>query len=140
MSSENNENVTMVQCPFCAEKINAFAKKCRYCGEVIDPALRMMYDTKLHNNSKINVNIVPESNITIPTVYPKQRLAYILLGIFLGCLGIHNFYVGYSGKGIAQLLITLLTGWLIIPYIAVFIWCIVEICVVDRDVNGVLFV
>ncbi|MBQ3218003.1 MAG: TM2 domain-containing protein [Akkermansia sp.] len=27
---------------------------------------------------------------------PKSRLAYILLGVFLGSLGIHNFYAGYT--------------------------------------------
>ena len=32
-----------------------------------------------------------------------------LLGIFLGSFGVHNFYLGYTGKAIAQLLITLLT-------------------------------
>ena len=35
---------------------------------------------------------------------PKSRLAYILLAILLGTLGIHNFFAGYTGKGIAQLL------------------------------------
>lgn len=32
-----------------------------------------------------------------------------LLGIFLGGLGIHNFYLGYTGKALAQLLISLLS-------------------------------
>ena len=64
---------------------------------------------------------------------PKSRTAYILLGLFLGCLGIHNFYAGYTGKGIAQLLITLLIGWLIIPWLAVALWALIEICVVSTD-------
>lgn len=28
---------------------------------------------------------------------PKSRLAYILMGLFLGGLGVHNFYAGYNG-------------------------------------------
>jgi len=39
----------------------------------------------------------------------KSKVAAGLLAIFLGCLGVHNFYLGYTGKAIAQLLITLLT-------------------------------
>ncbi|MBW3067953.1 TM2 domain-containing protein [Actinomyces sp. 594] len=39
----------------------------------------------------------------------KSKVAAGLLGIFLGAFGIHNFYLGYNGKAIAQLLITLLS-------------------------------
>ncbi|MGH9673495.1 MAG: TM2 domain-containing protein [Bryobacteraceae bacterium] len=31
-----------------------------------------------------------------------------LLGIFLGCLGIHRFYLGYTGIAVAQLCLGLL--------------------------------
>ena len=82
---------------------------------------------------------VPTSNQAI--VQPpgaKSRLAYILLGVFLGGLGIHNFYAGHTGKAIAQLLITLLIGWLIVPLIAVWIWVIVEVCTVKSDGKGQL--
>ena len=36
----------------------------------------------------------------------KSKLAAGLLGIFLGCFGVHNFYIGKTGLGIAQLAIT----------------------------------
>lgn len=39
----------------------------------------------------------------------KSKLVAGLLGILLGPLGVHNFYLGYTGKAVAQLLITLLT-------------------------------
>lgn len=32
-------NVCIRKCPFCAEEIHADAKKCRYCGEFVKPAL-----------------------------------------------------------------------------------------------------
>jgi|SRR5215213_1861716 len=67
---------------------------------------------------------------------PKSRLAYILLALFLGGLGIHNFYAGYSGKGVAQLLLTLLLFWTIVVPIGVWIWIIVEMCTVDHDALG----
>ena len=39
----------------------------------------------------------------------KSKIAAGLLGILLGAFGIHNFYLGYIGKAVAQLLITLLS-------------------------------
>ena len=70
------------------------------------------------------------------TIINKSRVAYILLGIFLGGLGVHNFYAGYTSKGIIQLLITLLVGWLVLPAIGVGIWVIIELCTVTTDAQG----
>jgi TM2 domain-containing membrane protein YozV len=55
----------------------------------------------------------------------------------LGTLGIHNFYAGYRGRAVAQLLITLLTGWLVVPLIGVVIWAIYEVITVKSDAAGV---
>ncbi len=66
----------------------------------------------------------------------KDRVAYVLLAVLLGC-GIHNFYAGYNTKGIIQLLVSILTcgiGW-----IFMWIWAIVEACTVTKDANGVAF-
>lgn len=56
----------------------------------------------------------------------KSKLAAGLLGIFLGCFGVHNFYLGNTGKAVAQLLLTVI-GWIIFigPAIA-SIWGLVE--------------
>ena len=43
-----------------------------------------------------------------PAVGAKSKLTAGLLGIFLGGFGVHNFYLGYTGKAVAQLLIALL--------------------------------
>lgn len=68
---------------------------------------------------------------------PKSRLAYILLALFLGCFGIHNFYAGYKGKGLIQLLITAISfGWL---SVVSWIWAIIDIITVTKDKNGVPF-
>lgn len=72
-----------------------------------------------------------------PYVQRVSRIGYILLGIFLGCFGVHNFYAGYKGRAITQLLITLLTLFIASPVI--FIWVIVEICTVNVDARGVPF-
>ena len=57
----------------------------------------------------------------------KSKMAAGLLGIFLGSLGVHNFYLGFTGKAIAQLLLTLIGGWLFgLGAIAASIWGLVE--------------
>ena len=42
-------------------------------------------------------------------LHAKSRIAAGVFGLLFGSLGIHNFYLGYTGKAVAQLLITLLT-------------------------------
>ena len=39
----------------------------------------------------------------------KSKMAAGLLGLFLGAWGIHNFYLGNTGRGIAQIIVTLVT-------------------------------
>jgi TM2 domain-containing membrane protein YozV len=65
-------------------------------------------------------------------------VTFVLLGLFLGCLGIHNFYAGYSGKRVAQLLITLLLGWVFgLGIFITGIWALIEIIAVNTDAQGV---
>ena len=39
----------------------------------------------------------------------KSKLVAGLLGIFLGGLGVHNFYLGFSGKAVIQIVVSLIT-------------------------------
>ena len=67
-------------------------------------------------------------------VIPKSRVAAGVLGIFLGMFGVHNFYLGYNGKAIAQLLITLLSCGLFFWVSA--IWGLIEgILILTNDIN-----
>ena len=52
---------------------------------------------------------------------PKQWIVALLLAFFLGPLGIHNFYLGYTTKGIIQLVISLTAVGLIVTGIWAFI-------------------
>jgi TM2 domain-containing membrane protein YozV len=73
-----------------------------------------------------------------PIAQPKTRVIFVLLGIFLGVFGVHNFYAGYAKKGAIQLCVTLLSCF----YGAVisWIWAIIEICTVNKDAEGTQFV
>ena len=81
------------------------------------------------------VQVVAPAQV-VQVVVSKSRTAYVLLGLFLGGLGVHNFYAGYAGRGIAQLLICLFGGWMCFPWIAVMVWVLVEICTVTHDAQG----
>jgi TM2 domain-containing membrane protein YozV len=74
----------------------------------------------------------------LPVSQPKTRVAFVLLGIFLGVFGVHNFYAGYIKKGTIQLCLTLLTCF----YGAAIslVWAIIEICTVNQDADGTQFV
>ena len=67
----------------------------------------------------------------------KVQQTYLLLGILLGGLGIHNFYAGYTVKGIAQLLISVLSGGSLA--VVSWIWAIIEACTVKQDARGISF-
>lgn len=69
---------------------------------------------------------------------PKTRVLFVLLGIFLGAFGAHNFYAGYIQKGAVQLCLTLLTCF----YGAAvsWPWAIIEVCVINKDAEGNQFV
>ena len=61
-----------------------------------------------------------------------------ILGILLGCFGVHNFYLGYTGKAVIQLLITLLSCFILSPISA--IWGLIEgiliLCGSFKDSNN----
>lgn len=89
-------------------------------------------------NGKTDKRVVLNGNtsLSVEKVRQKRRLTYILLGILLGVIGVHNFYAGYTFKGLAQLLIST-----IVPPIVfiVFIWVIFELFTVKKDAKGVQF-
>ena len=74
----------------------------------------------------------------------KSKLAAGLLGIFLGGLGIHNFYLGKTNRALVQLLVSLIAGPLTcgIAAIGMSIWGLVEGIMIltgsiATDANGV---
>ena len=75
----------------------------------------------------------------------KSRVGYVLLGIFLGGLGIHNFYAGRTGTAVTQLIVWFVSFLLsfifigIFGFIALWIWAIVEVCTVTTDGQGKKF-
>lgn len=84
---------------------------CKYCGK--ESETEVCASCQASNNTEtIEVEATKvESTNTSASTNPnaKSKIVAGLLGIFLGALGVHNFYLGYTGKAIAQLLISLLS-------------------------------
>lgn len=100
---------------------------CSSCGSVIKAAAAICPKCGVRNQSA-----------QLPLAMGKSRMTYILLGIFLGGFGVHDFYAGYTGRAIAQLLITILScGFL---WAIAAIWAIIELCTVRVDASGTPFV
>ena len=74
----------------------------------------------LSTNSTQNTEQSTSNNATPQ----KSKLVAGLLGIFLGAFGVHNFYLGFNNKAVAQLLITILSCGLL--SVVSGIWGLVE--------------
>jgi len=69
----------------------------------------------------------------------KSRIVYILLAVFLGFMGTHNFYAERYKIAVRQCLITAFTFWLIVPAIVVWLWAIYDVWHIKTDAQGTLF-
>lgn len=135
-----------MKCEYCENEVPAGVSRCPSCG-----ALFQNYISQQGSKGKgvcissttplaqpIAENAVrPTFNDPYLYAAKKSRVAYIVLAIFLGELGIHNFYAGYVGRGVAQLLITILSFGLL--FWISWIWALVELCVMTNDGRGVPF-
>jgi hypothetical protein len=115
-------------CPNCGTALGAGTAFCSKCGQQVAAAPNPP-------GQAVQTPVIQVVQQVATANPPKTRVAYILLGLFLGCFGVHNFYAGYAGRGIAQLLITVLTlGW---GAVITGPWALIEIIVVNRDSNNV---
>lgn len=108
------------------------AKFCTNCGAELNES----QDICLKCGVKINKSY---NNPTNNNPNAKSKIAAGLLGIFLGCFGVHNFYLGYTGKAVAQLLISVLSCFVLSVVSAV--WGLIEGILIltgsiNTDANG----
>ena len=111
-------------CTNCGAELNDIQDICLKCG------VRVRKDNSVNNDSSA-----------------KSKIAAGLLALFFGNLGVHNFYLGYTGKAVTQLLLTILG----IPLVFVLIgfpmvvgsaiWAFVEAIMIftgsiNKDANG----
>lgn len=120
-----------VACLSCGAARGAGNKFCQHCGNETDPVAYVC----VRCGVRLAAPAMPPS---LPWVVPgqKSRLVAGLLGILVGAFGIHRFYLGHVGIGIAQLIVTFVTCG--IGAIWGFIEGVVIIAggLVDRDADG----
>ncbi len=66
----------------------------------------------------------------------SRQLAGGLLGVFLGVWGVHNFYLGYTQKAVAQLLLGTLGAFFVVGSIISAIWGLIEgVFILTGEIN-----
>ena len=110
LAMNNKGGNDMKYCSNCGKKVNENQDVCLNCGIAL---------------KKQPKNLNPNG---------KSKIAAGILGIFLGCFGVHNFYLGYTGKAVAQLLISILSLFLLSWVSA--IWGLIEgILILTGSIN-----
>lgn len=109
-------------CTNCGQELEDNVSFCLNCGKEINSSKNKEESSKVNNSGVSNTNV------------PKSKIAAGLLGIFLGSFGVHNFYLGYTSKAVAQLLITVLSCG-ILSFVS-GIWALVEgIMILTGSIN-----
>lgn len=110
-------------CSNCGAELNDEQEICLKCG------------VRVKNGNVKNTNTNTNSNA-------KSKMAAGLLGIFLGQWGVHNFYLGYTGKAVAQLLLSIFGYILLFVVVGFFmvaaagIWGLIEgIMILSGSIN-----
>lgn len=101
----------LIYCPRCGQSMMVEQRylateiECPHCGHIFSPRVAQGRPAD-----------IPDQAVYVPagsrapgmdSAYPRSRVAAGLLGIFFGGLGVHRFYLGYTGIGMLQLCLTL---------------------------------
>lgn len=130
----NQMDDVAVVCVKCGASKGSGTNFCANCGQPENPGAAFC----------VNCGAAVNAGAPIPAGAQKSKLVAGLLAIFLGSLGIHNFYLGFQKKALIQLLVSLIGGIITcgVASIAIGIWALVEgiqilTGSISADANGV---
>lgn len=87
----------MNKCMNCGSDVQSDANFCTVCGKPIAEK-----DYAAQQNPVQSAPVITGSE-------PKSRLLAGVLGLLLGGLGVHSFYLGNTTRGVIQILVTCIT-------------------------------
>jgi len=121
----NVMNDQAVICVSCGVPVGKGNNYCPLCGDVTDSM------SQICMKCGVNLNGYAQQ---------KSKLAAGLFGIFLGMFGVHRFYLGYIGLGLAQVLLTVCSCFIFSPIIG--IWGLIEGILIlagtiNKDAKGI---
>ena len=99
-------------CAHCGTSLDEGTKFCQNCGSNCEAVSAKAPEAPQMNATMVN-NPAPTVSMNSAAVPGKSRVVAGLLGLFFGSLGVHNFYLGRTGRAVAQLLITVLSCFLL---------------------------
>ena len=126
-----------VICVKCGTQKGMGVNHCPSCGAQTQP------DTQVCMNCGVAMGAYEPKG-------EKSKIVAGLLGIFLGCFGVHNFYLGYTQRAVIQLVLSIVSFPLMCVFglgafllLGIEIWGLVEgimiLCgKIDRDAEGKL--
>ena len=93
-------------CRNCGKEVNAQAVACVSCG--LSPTNGERFCQNCGADTQAGAIICTKCGVQLSHPGLRSKLVATLFAIFLGWLGIHRFYLGFTGIGVAQLVLGLL--------------------------------
>lgn len=110
-------------CDECEKKLNEVKEeKKEEVVEVVENNNNTLEESKETEVKSENTTNTTSNNAVNPQA--KSKIAAGVFAIVLGAFGVHNFYLGFNGKAVAQLLITVLSCGILSPISA--LWGVIE--------------
>ncbi len=133
-------------CPQCGAPIDPMATECKFCGERLtvqqtfqqsqpqQPYMQQqVYQQPYAQQPQVVIQQVAPQPVYVLGINPawpiKNKIVAGVLGIFLGGIGVHKFYLGKIGMGILYLCFC----WTGIPSLVGFIEGIIYLCSNDEN-------
>jgi TM2 domain-containing membrane protein YozV len=123
--------MALIRCLDCGKEVSTETLACPSCGRPVRSGQAICPP---HSGTPQSANSDHATPVVIRAV--KSRGVFIILGLLLGYLGIHNFYAGYYGRGLIQVGITALLGWLYVGFVITIVWALIELITVKTDAQG----